>query len=317
MIHVTVSCCTQPLFNLPYETFTRSAGRHQDLTTIQGYFTACDNQCNELLIGSPVATSGHCSAKVHGPGHVFMCMFEAHPKLDADAACRTPWARLTGCLGDDVGHEKLLALLRVVVVLSAGAHIVRIVHGGWDRYGPRAASIHVAKREGQRLNPVRCEVVLVKENIVVCRLTRAEQSRMTIEVIIKFNWTNNCRVNDSARRAVATAVSIGVGGRKEYDFVILADDDERNFWFEAQFVACSSDAVELLVKDSPEFSFGDPVAIEQKALGKFAHRSPILLKYMHTHCLHVVNKLPVGCLHPDPRNVFRPIAVNTSNDGSE
>ena len=66
-----------------------------------------------------------------------------------------------------------MALLRVAVVLSGGAHIVRIwfvgteastvctstiskrkekvftAHGGWDRYGPRAASIHVAKREGQ------------------------------------------------------------------------------------------------------------------------------------------------------------------------
>jgi len=100
-----------------------------------------------------------------------MCMSKTHPKLVADAACRTSWARLTGCLSNDVGCEKLLALLRVVVVLSAGAHIVRIwfvvteasvvctcaisgrkgkvftVHGGWDRYGPRAASIHVAKRK--------------------------------------------------------------------------------------------------------------------------------------------------------------------------
>ena len=100
-----------------------------------------------------------------------MCMFEAHPELGANAACRTSWARLTGCLSDDVGHEKLLALLRVVVVLSPGTHIVRIwfvgteastvctsaiskrkgkiftVHGGWDRNGPRAASIHVAKRK--------------------------------------------------------------------------------------------------------------------------------------------------------------------------
>jgi len=100
-------------------------------------------------------------------------MFESHPKLDADTACRTSWAHLSGCFSDNVGHKELLALLRVVVVLSAGAHIVRIrfvgteastvctstiskrkekvftAHGGWDRYGPRAASIHVAKREGQ------------------------------------------------------------------------------------------------------------------------------------------------------------------------
>jgi len=55
-----------------------------------------------------------------------MCTSEAHPKLDADAACRTSWARLSGCLSDDVGRENLLALLRVVVVLGAGAHIVRI-----------------------------------------------------------------------------------------------------------------------------------------------------------------------------------------------
>ena len=104
---------------------------------------------------------------------------------------------------------------------------------------------------------------------------------MTIEVIIKFNWTNIPRVNDSARRAIAAAVGVTVGGRKEYNFVVLANDDERNFWFKAQPVACScgevgrlslgmqgtkmqqtghtSYVVELLVKDSPEFSFGDPV----------------------------------------------------------
>jgi len=103
---------------------------------------------------------------------------------------------------------------------------------------------------------------------------------MAIEVKIKINWTNNCRVNDSARRAIAAAVGIGVGGREEYDFVALVNDDKCNLWFEAQSVACgcgevgrhseregqrrgkigrTSDAVELLVKDSPEFSFGDPV----------------------------------------------------------
>lgn len=60
---------------------------------------------------------------------------------------------------------------------------------------------------------------------------------MAIQVVIKFNWTNNCRVNDCARRAIATAVGIGVGCREEYDFVVLANDDKCNFWSEAQSVA--------------------------------------------------------------------------------
>ena len=72
----------------------------------------------------------------------------------------------------------MLVLLKVVVVLSAGAHIVRIwfvvtealvvcpcaiskrkgkvftVHGGWDRYGPRATGVDVTKCKGKGLNPV-------------------------------------------------------------------------------------------------------------------------------------------------------------------
>lgn len=78
------------------------------------------------MSGSPVGTSGHRSAKVHVPGHAFMCMSKAPLKIAADATCRTSWARLGGCLSDDVGVEKLLALLRVIVVLGARAHVVGI-----------------------------------------------------------------------------------------------------------------------------------------------------------------------------------------------
>ena len=55
-----------------------------------------------------------------------MCMSKAPLKIAADATCRTSWARLGGCLSDDVGVEKLLALLRVIVVLGARAHVVGI-----------------------------------------------------------------------------------------------------------------------------------------------------------------------------------------------
>ena len=72
----------------------------------------------------------------------------------------------------------------------------------------------------------------------MCWLARAEQPRVAIEVVIKFDWTNNCRINDSARRAVATAVGIRVGGREEYDFVVFANDNKCNFWSEAQSIAC-------------------------------------------------------------------------------
>ena len=73
----------------------------------------------------------------------------------------------------------------------------------------------------------------------MCWLARAEQPRVAIEVKIKINWTNNCRVNDSARRAIAAAVGIRVGGGEEYNFVGPANDDNCNFWSEAQSVACS------------------------------------------------------------------------------
>lgn len=96
------------------------------ISSIQGYCTARDNQCDELRSRSPAATSCHCSAKVHGPGHVFMWMSKVPLKLAVNTANRNSWVCLSCCLRGDVGCEKLLVLLRFVVVLRTRAHVVRI-----------------------------------------------------------------------------------------------------------------------------------------------------------------------------------------------
>ena len=79
------------------------------------------------------------------------------------------------------------------------------------------------------------EPVLVKEDIVVCRLARSKQSRVAVEIVTKHYWTDGCCFNYHSRTVVTTAVCAGLG--EEHDLVVLANDDERNFRGETQFSA--------------------------------------------------------------------------------
>jgi hypothetical protein len=88
-----------------------------------------------------------------------------------------------------------------------------------------------------RCNNIR-EPVFVKEDVVVGRLACAENPRMTIEVIIKLYRTDDIRVDDRPRRTVPTAVGIALGCGEEHYFVVFANDNKRNFWFEANSGTC-------------------------------------------------------------------------------
>jgi hypothetical protein len=88
-----------------------------------------------------------------------------------------------------------------------------------------------------RWNNIR-EPVFVKEDVVVGRLACAENPRMTIEVIIKLYRTDDIRVDDRPRRTVPTAVGIALGCGEEHYFVVFANDNKRNFWFEANSGTC-------------------------------------------------------------------------------
>jgi hypothetical protein len=95
---------------------------------------------------------------------------------------------------------------------------------------------------GTRWNNVR-KLVLIKEDIIMRRLARAEQPGVATEVIIEFHRTDNRRVDNRASRAIPAAITI-VSGGEEHDLVVLANDDECNFWIEAHFGASICGEVE-------------------------------------------------------------------------
>ena len=66
---------------------------------------------------------------------------------------------------------------------------------------------------------------------------RAEQARVAVEVIVELDWADNIRVYDRARAAVVVLVAIGTRSREEDHFVVLANNDESNNWFELEFFA--------------------------------------------------------------------------------
>jgi hypothetical protein len=88
-----------------------------------------------------------------------------------------------------------------------------------------------------RCNNIR-ELVFVKEDIVVGWLACAENPRVAIEVIVELYRTDDIRVDDRPGRTVPTAVGIALRCGEEYYFVVFANDNERNFWFEANSDAC-------------------------------------------------------------------------------
>jgi len=72
----------------------------------------------------------------------------------------------------------------------------------------------------------------------VRRLARAEQPCMAIEIVVKLHRIDDTCVDDGAGGTILGAVGMILGCGEEYHLVILANDDECDFWFEAQFVAC-------------------------------------------------------------------------------
>lgn len=61
------------------------------------------------------------------------------------------------------------------------------------------------RRVGSVMDDVR-ELVLIDEDIVVRRLARAKQSRVTIEVIVKLHWADDACVDYCAGGAIPATV---------------------------------------------------------------------------------------------------------------
>src|SRR6266851_5417122 len=84
------------------------------------------------------------------------------------------------------------------------------------------------------------EVVLIKEDIVVRRLARSGRPGVVREIIVKLNRADDCRVYHRAcgEVQVPVAVVVRLGGGKEYNLVLLSNNDECNGRVEAQLFAC-------------------------------------------------------------------------------
>jgi len=114
----------------------------------------------------------------------------------------------------------------------------RRVTGGCRYYCHRDSSASGITIElGLWWNNVR-KVVLVQKDCIVRWPAHAELHGMAVEIIVEVGWTDYARIDDCASGAVSTAVGISPRGGNEYDLVVSANNDQRNFRVEAQFGAC-------------------------------------------------------------------------------
>jgi hypothetical protein len=131
------------------------------------------------------------------------------------------------------------------------------------------------------------EVILIKKNIVVSWLARAEQAGVTVEIIICFHRTHDIGVYDRARVAVPFLVTVTIRNREEDYFVFLGNDNKCDRGAEVKSRSCvcglavvkrrerslgartrgkmgkgrglTSDEVELFVDNRSEFSFRNAI----------------------------------------------------------
>lgn len=111
----------------------------------------------------------------------------------------------------------------------------------------------------------------------MCRLARPDNPCVAIEIVVKLHRANDPCVDNGAGGTIIAAVCIICGFGEEHHLVILANDDERDFWSEAQFVTCvcievgrrllgtqgrkmsergyTADEVELFINDDLKFTF--------------------------------------------------------------
>ena len=81
------------------------------------------------------------------------------------------------------------------------------------------------------------EVILVEQDIIVRGLARAEYPLMTAQIKVPLDRARHDRIDNRPRRTVGVArgrAAFGNGGfREEYEFVLFADNDERDGRVEA------------------------------------------------------------------------------------
>lgn len=81
---------------------------------------------------------------------------------------------------------------------------------GRRRYGhtSRASHIRVTQLIGERLQFVGRKVIVIPQNVIVRRSTRALNARMRTQIEIEFSWMRDPGVHGGARRDVATATAL-------------------------------------------------------------------------------------------------------------
>jgi hypothetical protein len=150
------------------------------------------------------------------------------------------------------------------------------------------------------------EVILVKENVVVSWLARAEQACVAVKVIVGFDWAHDIGVYDRARAAVPLPVTVAMGPREEGYFVFLGDDNKCNRGVEIQSRTCvcglavvrrrgrslgvrtrgkgeketgrTSNEIELFIDNCSEFSFRDAILGNIRHVGTgYRTKNPELL----------------------------------------
>jgi hypothetical protein len=127
-----------------------------------------------------------------------------------------------------------------------GCHqVLKMPYTPWTNYKKQGKAMRkiflsvIAQALNQESGINSREVILVKENVVVSWLARAEQACVTVEIVIVLYWVHNIGVNDSAREAVPFfQVTVALGPREEHNFVVLRHDNKCNCRVEPESCAC-------------------------------------------------------------------------------
>jgi hypothetical protein len=83
------------------------------------------------------------------------------------------------------------------------------------------------------------QLILVKENVVVSRLARAEQACVAVEVVISFDWAYDIGVYNRARATIPESlVTVALGTREKDNFVGFGDDNKGDRGAEIESCTC-------------------------------------------------------------------------------
>jgi len=153
------------------------------------------------------------------------------------------------------------------MMLRPSADNVRIV--GWRHVGYRARrpSIQVAQGEGEVLEVVRGEIVLIDEARVVRRATGAKKPAVALQEEVKLHWVRYVPIDDQPSGGVTAPIGVFCVRREEPVMMALANHDHRKCWsrLDTRLVACGSDPLYLDVDDLRKLTFRYTISVEDDA----------------------------------------------------